>query len=328
MSGDYDLFRHGGVGYPLAAALTNPLLQDADPALAAALDFYSSQLDKFLGARLKAQAAPYGIVINKAVGKSLALEPTPDILAENFVFPLMCLWRVSEAETEITAGWDSDAGVWTFAYVLPLMSAAAKVAVSPILRSVGRVVAHATKQGFDPDYQAGKLVWNVAGVQQITLKELRYGNVEAIAQEAAAYKAIMGTIEVRERDMYATGDLEPFTGADVGIDVQATDGTTLPDVVDFATFPLPTITSVSPNAGSKAGGTAVTVTGTGYRPGTPTKLTLDGVPCAAVNVLSATQVQAITGPHAAYPTFIADAVVTNADGLSARKPAAFTYTTP
>ena len=328
MSGDYDLFRHGGVGYPLPAALTNPLLQDADPVLAAALDFFSSQLDKFLGARLKAQAAPYGIIINKAVGKALALEPTPDILAENFVFPLMCLWRVTEAESELTTGWDSDAGVWTFAYVLPLMPPAAKIVLSPILRSVGRVVAHATKQGFDPDYQSGKLVWNDAGVQQINLKELRYGNVEAIAQEAAAYKAIMGTFEVRERDMYAMGDLEPFTGADAGIDLQAVDGTTLPDAVDFATYPLPTIASLSPNVGSKAGGTLVTLTGSGYRPGTPTKLALDGVPCTAVNVLSSTQLQAVTGPHAAYPTFIADAVVTNADGLTARKPAAFTYTTP
>jgi hypothetical protein len=326
MSGDYDLFRHGSVGYPLPAALTNPLVQDADPPLAAALDFFSSQLDKFIGARLKAQAAPYGIVINHAVGKTLALEPTRDILAENFVFPLLCLWRVSEVDTEITFGWDSDAGVWTFAYVLPLMPAAAKVAVTPILRSVGRVIAHATRQGFDPDYQSGKLVWNVAGVQQIVLKELRYGNVDAIDQEAPAYKAIMGTFEVRERDMYATGDLEPFTGADVSVDVRANDGTTAADVVTAATFPQPTITSISPNSGSKDGGITVTVTGTGYRVGTPTKLALDGVQCTAVNVLSSTQLQAVTGAHAAYPTFIADAVVTNADGLSARKPAAFTFT--
>lgn len=326
MSGDYDLFRHGSVSYPLPASTTNSLLADADPTLAAALYFFSAQLDKFIGARLKAQAAPFGIVINNAVGKALALEPTRDILAENFVFPLLCLWRVSEVDSDLTLGWDSDAGAWTFAYVLPLMTATAKVAVAPILRSVGRVIAHATKQGFDPDYQAGKLVWNVAGVQHIALKELRYGSVESIDQEAPAYKAIMGTFDVRERAMYAPGDLELFTGADVSVDVRANDDTTAADVVTASTFPQPTIATISPNSGPKAGGTSVTVTGTGYRVGTPTSLAVGGVACTSVNVLSSTQLQAVTGPHAGYPNVIADVVLTNADNLSARKPAAFTFT--
>ena len=59
----------------------------------------------------------------------------------------------------------------------------------------------------------------------------------------------------------------------------------------------PTVGSVSPNGGSTAGGTAVTIVGTGFV--TPATVTLDGTAALAVAVANATTITATTPAHAA-----------------------------
>ncbi len=60
--------------------------------------------------------------------------------------------------------------------------------------------------------------------------------------------------------------------------------------------PAPTIATVSPDAGLSSGGTIVTITGTGFRPGTT--VLVDGVPATDVRVVDATTLTAITPDHA------------------------------
>lgn len=57
-----------------------------------------------------------------------------------------------------------------------------------------------------------------------------------------------------------------------------------------------TISGISPASGPIAGGTSVQVTGTGFLPGAV--LVIGGAPASSVNVVSATQLSAITGPGA------------------------------
>ena len=89
--------------------------------------------------------------------------------------------------------------------------------------------------------------------------------------------------------------------------------------------PPPTITSVSPNSGTIAGGTSVTITGTGFQPGVPgTTVTFDAVAATGVNVISATQIQVVTPAHEAGAV---DVKVTNPDAQSATPPGRYTYVT-
>ena len=53
-----------------------------------------------------------------------------------------------------------------------------------------------------------------------------------------------------------------------------------------------TVSSLSPSSGSGAGGTAVTIYGTGFQP--PAAVSFGGTPATSVNVVSATEVQAIS----------------------------------
>jgi len=91
----------------------------------------------------------------------------------------------------------------------------------------------------------------------------------------------------------------------------------------YQPVPPPTITSVSPASGTIAGGTSVTITGTGFQPGVPgTTVTFGGVAGTGVNVLSATQIQAVTPAHA---TGAVDVRVANPDTQSAMVSGGFTY---
>lgn len=83
----------------------------------------------------------------------------------------------------------------------------------------------------------------------------------------------------------------------------------------------PTLTSVSPPSGSTAGGTTVTLTGTGFQAGAT--VLFDSTPATAVMVSGATSIQANTPAHASGTVAVH---VINPDGQTATLAAAFTYT--
>jgi hypothetical protein len=87
--------------------------------------------------------------------------------------------------------------------------------------------------------------------------------------------------------------------------------------------PPPAIISISPSSGTTAGGTSVTITGTGFQPGVPgTTVTFGGVAASGVNVISSTQIQAMTPAHDAGSV---DVRVTNPDAQSATRVGGYVY---
>lgn len=84
----------------------------------------------------------------------------------------------------------------------------------------------------------------------------------------------------------------------------------------------PTVTTVSPETGSEAGGTSLTITGTGFDGST---VTVGGSAATGVSVDSATQITAVT-PGGEVTGSAVDVVVTNGDGQTVTAEGAFTYT--
>jgi hypothetical protein len=83
----------------------------------------------------------------------------------------------------------------------------------------------------------------------------------------------------------------------------------------------PVVTAISARDGSVAGGTPVTITGTGFEGATAVHI--GGSPAGNVTVKSPTEIAAVTPPHAAGTV---DVIVTTPRGSSAPTPAArFTY---
>ena len=82
----------------------------------------------------------------------------------------------------------------------------------------------------------------------------------------------------------------------------------------------PTVTAISPNSGSTAGGTAVTITGTNFAGATG--VNVGGVACTPYTVVSNTSITCTTGAHAAGT---ASVEVTTPDGTNSTN-ALYTYT--
>ena len=96
---------------------------------------------------------------------------------------------------------------------------------------------------------------------------------------------------------------------------------TLPGAFTYD-LPVPTLTSVAPSNGPDAGGTSVTLSGSGFM-GT-TAVTFGGTAATSFTVNSDTSITAITPAHAAGSV----AVAVTAPGGSATLPGAFTYDLP
>ncbi len=88
----------------------------------------------------------------------------------------------------------------------------------------------------------------------------------------------------------------------------------------FEYVEAPTITKVSPKEGSIAGGTKVTIVGTGFLPGAT--VTFDGQPATTAKVVNPERIDAVSPPGAKGPV---DIVVTNKDQPPATAKKAFAY---
>ncbi len=88
----------------------------------------------------------------------------------------------------------------------------------------------------------------------------------------------------------------------------------------FTFVTAPTVTSISPTAGALAGGTTVTLTGTGFINGAT--VSLGGSSCGSVNVVSSTSITCVTTSHTAASV---DIVVTNADLQFGTLSSGYTY---
>ena len=103
-----------------------------------------------------------------------------------------------------------------------------------------------------------------------------------------------------------------------------------PWIMQMATFrasgqgtgnPAPTVSAISPTSGTTAGGTPVTITGTGFLAGAT--VSLGGTAATGVTVVNSTSITATTAAHAAGTVNV---VVTNTDAQSGSLANGYTYT--
>jgi hypothetical protein len=101
-------------------------------------------------------------------------------------------------------------------------------------------------------------------------------------------------------------------------------------VMQMATFrtsgeggsnPAPTVTGISPTSGTTTGGTAATITGTGFLAGAT--VSIGGTAATGVHVATSTSISAVTPAHSAGS---ADVTVTNSDAQHGTLSEGFTYT--
>jgi hypothetical protein len=352
---DYSAFQVGNVVQPISTTSTNPLLQDADPALYYALDFWTFVIVNYPGPRLVQALTNAGVfyanqAIAAAVAQSYPWAPLPEQLENQFRFPLLCAYRKKGQTNWRSVGYETDSWSIELQYILPPMNAAQTEQVIPIFNAIAQALRRKSTDGWDPAYTPpggvlGDQVWSApyANVEEAGFGTDRYPqkNQSDFAeivwlQSGEAGDIYFPTLTMqgyfRERDMYKTSLAGPskFAGADITGNLKADDGTVLPatatTVVQASTQNPPTISSLSATSGTFNGGTSVTITGTLFLSGPPTVYfgpASDPQYAASVTYNSPTSLTVTTPAMQGAGTV--DVTVVNRDGQSGTLPLSFTF---
>jgi hypothetical protein len=256
---NFGVFAHGGANYPLpSSADGHTLLQDADPSLYYALQYFQSVINTYVGPRLLQEvlSAPLITNITSAVAQIVPYDPTPYLTQNQFVFPLLAVYRVKDTYKWLAQSWMDDASEWKIQYILPPLTAGQAERIGPILRAVGITILNRIENMFDPSFMSGALVWALANLEAIDLREATYGRWDA--GNNLWFPTYMGTLVVKERDMPVAGQFPPLAGIDAEID-SAGAGSPVLDVSDFGVSfvdptTIPTLTALyTADAGVTAG---------------------------------------------------------------------------
>lgn len=235
---DYDTFAHGGVTFPLTDSTSNSLLEDADPVIYRALEFFQNQIETHLGDRWEAEVALTTLTGRPIVAYAIPYDPAPYLNTEQLKFPLLAVYRASTAFGERTATWRNDICKVHVAFVLPPLDAGQAERLLPILNGVKAVIDHQTEQGFystftPADGDAGDDVWLLSGLEKIDVRNASFGSYETTS--GLHFPSIVFDVDVHERVMPVDGAFGEFEGADVSEDLDNESGDEVVDFVEFAT---------------------------------------------------------------------------------------------
>lgn len=330
---DYAQQKIGAVSTPLETSNANTLLFDADPALAYALDFWSSMIRLYEGPRIIQAAAAAGLVWTDSVAQRYPWPPDLETQETQFTFPLLAAYRKDSKYEWKELSWERDRCEIDLVYILPPLMASQLEQIVPIFRAIEGTIRKATTRGFDPNYTPpggtqGQQPWSApfAGVEEIGFDRGHYGTWPGAAPLKFPFLHMEGYII--ERDMYVQAT-NKLAGVDTTIGLLGADGTSVSPFVQMATALSPvTIASLSVATGPVTGGTSVTLTGTNFLNGpqfgiAQLSVMFGGYPAASVVWNSATSVIAVT--PAMLGSGSVPVVLTNPDGRSAIAPVPFTF---
>jgi len=327
-------FGVGGAVFPLVSPGTNTALQDADPTLFYALDFWAAMIRQHVGARMLSVIANLSPPLNwtnstgapDVVRQQYPYDVGPYLLELQAQMPLLACWRGTTTYNKHTAGYYDDNCKFTLAYVLPPLHASQAEQLIPFLRAIEADIRNRTDQAWDPSYAPP------GGTLGDQFDSAAYANVEEIGFLDGAHGAMPASGNlvfptlimhgfVIERDNLVNGQFPTFGGGDITVNLVSDDLTTIPDFVEASTQQAPTITSLSTTSGTIDGGTSVTFTGTLFL--TNPMVLFGNTPATNIVWNSATSITcetpAVSGPGTM------GVVVINRDSQSAFLPNAFTF---
>lgn len=338
MAQENEVFQSGAVNYPLSSAAIRDNVKVVAPFVYHALGYFDYVLKKYMGTRFLASVAAAGLTdsVPAVVSQTLACVDPGTILQTPGVqlqFPLLALHKKRSVTEDKTLGYRHKTGAYELVYVLPPMTPAQMVYMSPLLEAIEDVLDNRIEVGHDPGWRPDAIdadtdasVWGstVANMESVEMKGASYGGYPGTGD--LFFPAIIFDIEAKQ--VASVGDVneayEDFEGVDATAEEQPPEGQgpaveVANSVVDFSLY----LSSVTPITGVITGGTTVTLTGTGF---TDDCLVYVAGEFAEITSITATQIVCVTP---AYPSTIAnsaDVTVANRNNQSATLEDGFTYT--
>lgn len=202
----------GGVEFPLEE--TNSILQDADPAIFFLLDYYAKCIKQHIGSRWNAVMTELGRVdlLNKSVISQFSYDPLPYLSEIQAQLPFIALFRTSEVYSETSIVHYIITSKVTLQYTMPPFTAAQMSKVSPFLSAISKVIVGKTDQSNDPNVNSGADPFQLAGLQEVTVDNAKYG---ALAADSNQYMpTLLMELTVKERRNMHSSNVVPLTGVD------------------------------------------------------------------------------------------------------------------
>jgi hypothetical protein len=238
----------------------------------------------------------------------------------------------------LTASYEHDKVIFGCSYTLPPLDAGQAELILPILGAAYKVLRHSVTAGWDPSYTPPGGSGVTPGPWQPA-----FANLEEIGITSALFGELPGEGNLHFPSLLIEGyfwerDNQPsdavtgrskYTGGDISVSLLASDGTSVAGVVATSTQVAPVLASLNVTSGTVAGGTAVTITGTGFDPSWQQLGSVYFGPTSratSVVVVNATTITCVT-PAVSGPGAVA-VIFTNGDGQSASLGAAYTFTSP
>lgn len=232
---DFATFQVGGVVYPLTSSLTNSSLQDADPSLYYAGQYFSSVINTYVWPRMQAIANALPVITplqTSAIRTYVPYDPMPFLQEMQDVFPLLAVYRKTEKYGYKSYAWHHDLQEWGVSYILPPLSPGQAERVMPLLRSVAMTLRDRIENTFDPAFMSGQSPWALAGLEEIELTEGAYG-FASVPNTNLVFPGYQGKLLVKERAMEVAAAFDGvFGGLDAEIGIASSTAPTVTDVSD------------------------------------------------------------------------------------------------
>lgn len=222
MALEQSTFKIGGTTFPLAIT-GNTLLQDCDPVIYNLLNFYRAILNKYLGARWVSETNLSGFTNQDGyvINDFIPYDPSPYFQQDQYKFPLVAIYRTDEQIKDITRYFYHMISNIKILFALPPLTAAEMEQISPFIRSVVKVIIEKTKIGYDVDYNNNEQVFEVSGIEEISINAVSYGNLPSPKSLEVFFPAAQISLTIKERREIVPGAYDDADGIDG--EVQITD---------------------------------------------------------------------------------------------------------
>jgi hypothetical protein len=231
---DYDQAQVGNVVLPLTPVLSNPLLKDADPALAAVFDFFTWLVSHHIGPRWDAEvvALDRTDLVGRIVSITKSIDPTFYFQQEQDIPPILAMYRQTTQFVERTRHYSQKISTWGFDWILPPLTPGEAERLLHLRNAVEDLFLERIDRGFDPNYQSGAQVFKNAGITGFKLagpgEHIRL-TPQSSPQLSMTFEELHLHFEVREQ-VRAIDNFPAMQGATFSVSSSNADGTTYPDL--------------------------------------------------------------------------------------------------
>ena len=227
----------GKVLYPIATSTGNSELKDIDLPVWYLLDFCSSLLNIYMGARWNEAclAANRPDLASSIVATQLPYNPVPFLQTANWSFPILAMYRTAGEIKEQTRSYHRITSTIEVVWIAPPLQASEMEHLAPFQVATLATLTDRIEQGWDANYNGGEHVGALAGFAALGMNSYSFEVLPKVGTNLVMPTVVM-QMKIWEENRPVDNQFGPFTGIDGYEQLNTVDGyAPVPNIVEFNT---------------------------------------------------------------------------------------------